>query len=60
MFFIVYGAAVGVIYGNYVSIGYLFCSIQPIVSTCMAMMKSDVRKFTLDFITLSYIRKSSE
>lgn len=37
-------------------VGLLFCSIQPIVSTCMAMTKCDVRKYTIDLITLSYIR----
>ena len=44
---------------RYICIGYLFCGIQPIVSTCMAMTKSDVRKYTRDLITLSYIRKAS-
>ena len=40
-------------------IGLLFCGIQPIVSTCMAMSKSDVRKYTMNLVTLSYIRTSS-
>ena len=44
---------------RYICIGYLFCGIQPIVSTCMAMTKSDVRKYTRDLITLSYVRKAS-
>lgn len=39
-------------------IGLLVCSVQPIVSTCMAMTKSDVKEYTLDLITLSYICKS--
>ena len=33
--------------------------MQPIVSTCMAMTKSDVRKYTRDLITLSYVRKAA-
>jgi hypothetical protein len=45
--------------GHFFQIGLLLCGIQPIVSTCMAMTKSDVRKYTMDLITLSYIRKSS-
>jgi hypothetical protein len=45
--------------GFWVQIGFLFCGIQPIVSTCMAMTKSDVRKYTMDLVTLSYIRKPS-
>jgi len=42
-----------------VQIGLLFCGIQPIVSTFMAMTKSDVKKYTMDLVTLSYIRKPS-
>jgi hypothetical protein len=42
-----------------VQIGLLFCGTQPIVSTCMAMTKSDVKKYTMDLLTLSYIRKPS-
>jgi len=40
----------------------LFATIQPIASTCMAMTKSDVKKYIFDLITLSYIRtaKSQE
>jgi hypothetical protein len=40
----------------YINIGFLFCGIQPIVSTCMAMTKTDVRKYTTKLVTLSYIR----
>jgi hypothetical protein len=40
-------------------IGLLFCGIQPIISTCMAMTKTDVRKYTMNLVTLSYIRASS-
>jgi hypothetical protein len=43
----------------YVQIGLIFCGMQPIVSTCMAMTKSDVKKYTMDLLTLSYIRKPS-
>jgi len=42
-----------------VQLKLLSCGIQPIVSTCMAMTKSDVKKYTMDLITLSYIRKPS-
>ena len=40
----------------------LLVTIQPIASTCMAMTKSDVKKYIFDLITLSYIRttKSQE
>jgi hypothetical protein len=54
MFLVVIGASKED-YGNLICIGYLFCSIQPIISTCMAMSKSYVRKDTKDLITLSYI-----
>ena len=56
-----------VVYGCYYSsresrewlqIGLLFCGLQPIVSTCMTMTKTDVRKYTQDVVTLSYIRTS--
>jgi len=39
-------------------IGLLVCSVQPIVSTCMAMTKSDVKEYTLDLITFSHVCKS--
>lgn len=34
--------------------GLLLCAIQPTVSTCIAMTKSDVKVAILDLITLSY------
>jgi hypothetical protein len=40
--------------GLFIQIGLLFCGLQPIVSTCMAMTKYDVKKYTMDLITLSY------
>ena len=46
--------------GTLISLGLLFCAIQPIVSTCMAMTKHDVRNYCLDFITLSYCFKNNE
>jgi hypothetical protein len=57
MAIVTYGAATQT--GFWTQIGLLFCGIQPIVSACMAMTKSDVRKYTMDLITLSYIRTSS-
>jgi hypothetical protein len=33
-----------------------FLKVITIVSTCMAMTKSDVKKYTMDLLTLSYIR----
>jgi hypothetical protein len=44
---------------KFVQLGLLSCGIQPIVSTCIAMTKSDVKKYTMDLITLSYIRRPS-
>jgi len=38
----------------------VFLSIQPIASTCIAMTKSDVKKYIFDFITLSCIRTNTE
>jgi len=58
MCFVVIGAARKD--GRFINIGFLFCAIQPIVSLCMAMTKSDVRKHIFDLITLSCIRKSEE
>jgi len=46
--------------GTMISLGLLFCAIQPIVSTCMAMTKHDVRNYCLDFITLSYCFNNNE
>jgi hypothetical protein len=57
---VVIGASETEEYGNLICIGYLFCGIQPILSTCMAMSKSDVRKYTKDLITLSYIRTAKD
>jgi hypothetical protein len=57
---LVVGAAKNILFSDLISIGYLFCGVQPIVSTCMAMSKSDVRKSTRDLITLSYVRKASD
>jgi hypothetical protein len=59
MAFIVIGAVENNKFANFICIGLLFCGIQPIVSTCMAMAKSDVRNYTRDLITLSYVRKAS-
>ena len=47
-------------YANLAKVGLLFCGIQPIVSFCFAMMKIDVRKYTIDLLTLSYIRKAPD
>ena len=58
MVLIVIGAIKNDKFSKYICIGYLFCGIQPIVSTCMIMTKSDVRKYTKDLITLSYVRKA--
>ena len=39
----------------FTQVGLLFCGIQPIISTCMAMTKDDIRKYTVKFVSLSYI-----
>ena len=54
------GGARGVQFGKLATIGYLFCGIQPFVSIGLAMMKSDVRKYVLALLTLSYLRKAPE
>ncbi|OEU05879.1 hypothetical protein FRACYDRAFT_257659 [Fragilariopsis cylindrus CCMP1102] len=41
-------------------IGLLICSIQAIVSTGMALTKTDVRKHVLDLLSLSYCRRRRE
>ena len=41
-------------------IGLLLCSIQAIVSTGMALTKTDVRKHVLDLLTLSYCCRRRE
>jgi hypothetical protein len=50
MAIVTYGAATQT--GFWFQIGLIFCGIQPIISTFMAMTKSDVRKYTMDLITL--------
>jgi len=60
VFLTVFGGTYYAKYSNLVAAGYLFCGIQPIVSTSLAMMKHDVRKYTIDLLTLSYIRKAPE
>merc|ERR1712238_234110 len=40
----------------YIPGGLIFVGLQPIVSTCMAMTKADVKKYVIELITLSYIR----
>jgi len=37
-------------------VGLLFVGLQPVVSTCMAMTKADVKKYFIELITLSYIQ----
>ena len=41
--------------GVYIATGFVFIGLQPIVSTSMAMTKSDVRKYVIDLITLTYL-----
>lgn len=41
-------------------IGLLLCSLQPTVSTCLAMTKSDVKAAIYDLVTLSYCRRSEK
>jgi hypothetical protein len=40
--------------------GLLLCAIQAIVSTGMALSKTDVRKYVIDLLTLSYCRHREE
>ena len=56
----IYGASRGYTFGKLMIIGYLFCGIQPIVSIGFAMMKSEVRKYVIALLTLSYIRTAPE
>ena len=58
MGFVTVGCYYGVVSneGMLVQVGLLFCGIQPIISTCMAMTKADVREYTVKTISLSYIR----
>jgi len=44
--------------GRYITIGFMFTALQPIVSTCISLTKSDVRKHVIDLTTLTYIRYS--
>jgi len=60
MFLTIFGGTKGMGFANILIIGCLFCGIQPIVSIGLAMMKSDVRKYVIDLLTLSYIRTASE
>lgn len=47
------------IHASVYTIGLLLCALQPILSTCMALTKTDVRKAVFDLITLSDCRSSS-
>merc|ERR1712188_136309 len=38
--------------GNVINFGYLFCALQPILSTSVAMTKSDVRQYVANLLTL--------
>mmetsp|Transcript_38828 Transcript_38828/g.39216 ORF Transcript_38828/g.39216 Transcript_38828/m.39216 type:complete len:84 (+) Transcript_38828:65-316(+) len=60
LFLTIYGGSRGLLYSNLATIGGIFCGIQPIVSIGLAMMKSDVRKYIIALLTLSYIRKAPE
>jgi hypothetical protein len=40
--------------------GLLLCAIQSIVSTSMTLTKTDVRKYVIDLLTLSYCRRREE
>ena len=39
---------------KYANIGFLFCALQSILSTVLAMTKSDVRTYVVRLLTLSY------
>ena len=43
----------------FVQIAILFLSVQPIISTIMAMTKTDVRKYTIEVLTLSFIKRKN-
>jgi len=63
MICVIIGSSLPVVYNRIyctITLGYIACSIHPIVSFAMVMAKSDVRKFTLNFISLSYLRSSTE
>merc|ERR1711924_234743 len=42
------------------NIGYLIIALQPILSTCLAMTKTDVRNCVLNLLTMSYCRDNHE
>ena len=42
--------------GMIAAIGLLICGAQPLGSFCMAMTKSDVKKYVTKLLTLSYFR----
>ena len=44
--------------GRFTTIGFMFTALQPIVSTCINLTKSDVRKHVINLTTLTYIRYS--
>jgi len=44
--------------GRYITIGFMFIALQPILSTFISLTKSDVRKHVIDLTTLTYIRHS--
>jgi len=60
MFISVYGNVHFAEYQNLIFIGRLFCGIQPIISFCFSMMKTEVRNYTINLLTLSYIRRALE
>lgn len=60
MFLLVFGGSNPTEYSNLIFIGGIFVGIEPIASFCLAMMKSDVRKYIIDLLTLSYICKTPE
>ena len=43
----------------FVQIGLLFLSVQPIFLTIMAMTKTDVRKYTIELLTLPFIKRKN-
>merc|ERR1712183_350918 len=43
-----------------IGIGFLFVALQPVWSTLMAVTKSDVRKYVVDLLTLSYFCRKSQ
>ena len=60
---IIYGTSAWSTYNlpMYANIGYLFCALQSILSTVLAMTKSDVRKYVANLLTLLYCcHKSAE